>query len=45
LTPTRNFQQGSRPCREFTTVVAAGEKKERLKGVACRRGEGDWDVL
>jgi surface antigen len=44
LTPTRNFQRGGEPCREFTTVVSAREKKERLKGVACRRGEGDWDV-
>lgn len=44
LTPTRNFRQGDRPCREFTTLVAAGERKERLKGIACRRGGGDWAV-
>jgi surface antigen len=47
LTPTRNFQQGNVPCREFTTVAAKGGKKgkapEPVKGVACRKGNGDWE--
>lgn len=42
LTPTRNFKQGSEPCREFTTAVSAGKKKDTVKGVACRRGDGEW---
>jgi surface antigen len=48
LTPTRNFQQGGLPCREFTTVAAKGAKKkeraEPLKGVACRRANGEWEL-
>ena len=42
LTPTRNFKQGNASCREFTTAVSAGRKKDSVKGVACRRGDGEW---
>lgn len=46
LTPTRNFQQGSLPCREFTTVASKGKKKKDasapVQGVACRTGNGEW---
>lgn len=47
LTPTRNFQQGGLPCREFTTVATkAGRKRsaEPVKGVACRKGNGEWEM-
>jgi surface antigen len=42
LTPTRNFQDRNQPCREFTTLVSSGKKKETVTGVACRRASGDW---
>jgi surface antigen len=42
LTPTRNLGDERNPCREFTTVVSSGKKKETVKSVACRRGNGDW---
>lgn len=42
LTPTRNYSEGRLPCREFTTVVSAGKKKDTVKGAACRRGNGEW---
>jgi len=42
LTPTRNISDGKQPCREFTTVVSSGKKKDAVKGVACRRGNGEW---
>ncbi|OFZ95902.1 MAG: hypothetical protein A2Z64_04785 [Betaproteobacteria bacterium RIFCSPLOWO2_02_67_12] len=42
LTPTRNFQRGDQPCREFQGRAAAGNKSERFQGVACRRGDGEW---
>jgi surface antigen len=44
LTPTRNFQEGKLPCREFTTLVSTGKKNDTVKGVACRRGGGDWEI-
>jgi surface antigen len=45
LTPTRNFTEGSQACREFTTELEGGkgkQKKDKVTGVACRRGNGDW---
>jgi surface antigen len=42
LTPTRNFKQGKESCREFTTALEAGRKADQMKGVACRRGNGEW---
>lgn len=42
LTPTRNFKQGDEACREFTTAVSRGKKKDSVKGVACRGKDGDW---
>jgi len=43
MTPTRNFQEGKEHCREFTTELAAkGNRKEKVTGVACRRGNGEW---
>jgi surface antigen len=53
LTPTRNFREGARPCREFTAKVtkASGPqgKKSRkgqapVRAVACRRGNGEWEM-
>lgn len=44
LTPTRNFQQGGLPCREFSTVVSAGARRDTVKGTACRRGGGEWEI-
>jgi surface antigen len=43
LTPTHNYQDASKPCRQFTTVVSTAQKKDSVKGVACRRGNGDWE--
>jgi surface antigen len=43
LTPTRGYNEGKLACREFTTVVSAGKKKDSVKGTACRRGEGVWE--
>jgi surface antigen len=44
LTPTRNFQDGKQACREFTTELNSGKgkKKDKVTGVACRRGSGEW---
>jgi surface antigen len=44
LTPTRNFAEGNQACREFTTELAGKgkKKKDKVTGVACRRGNGEW---
>jgi surface antigen len=45
LTPTRNFKHAEQACREFVTEMssAKGRKKDQVAGVACRRGNGEWD--
>ena len=43
LTPTRNYQDVSKPCRDFVTELSAKNgKKDRVVGTACRQGNGDW---
>jgi len=42
LTPTRTFRQGGVPCREFTTVFSTDKKKDSVRSVACRSGDGEW---
>ena len=46
LTPTRNFGDLQQPCREFTTVASKGKGKRAkpVKGVACRKGGGEWEI-
>ncbi|HZM36631.1 MAG TPA: RT0821/Lpp0805 family surface protein [Burkholderiales bacterium] len=44
LTPTRDFKQGREACREFTTMATKGKKEQSVKGVACRHGDGQWEV-
>ena len=44
LTPTRNFNEGKTACREFVTELSKGRKSESVKGIACRRGNGDWEL-
>jgi surface antigen len=44
LTPTANLKRGNEPCRAFTTEARSGKKKETLKNVACRRGDGVWEL-
>jgi len=44
LTPTRNFKDGNSPCREFTTLVFTGKKKDAVNGIACRGGNGEWTI-
>ena len=42
LTPTRNVGDRKSPCREFTTQMTYGTRRESVNGTACRRGTGDW---
>jgi surface antigen len=43
VTPTRGFTDGGVSCRDFTTRLSTSQKKEALKGTACRRGNGEWE--
>jgi surface antigen len=45
MTPTANLKRGDQPCRAFVTEVSSGKKKDRVKGTACRSGEGVWELV
>jgi len=42
LTPTKNLGDRANPCREFVTKVSSGRVSDAVKGVACRRPNGEW---
>jgi surface antigen len=44
VTPTRTYQQGDRPCREFTMNANVNGKPEKVTGTACRQSDGTWKV-
>lgn len=47
VTPTKTYQQAknNRYCREYTTEVIIGGKKETAYGKACRRPDGAWEIV
>jgi surface antigen len=46
FTPTRTYQAaGDQYCREYTTTVTIGGKKESAFGTACRQPDGSWQVV
>ena len=44
VTPTRTFDTGTGPCREFTQTVSIGGKTEEAYGTACRQADGSWKI-
>lgn len=45
VTPTRTYQTGTGPCREYTVDGVIGGKRETLVGNACRQADGSWRVV
>ena len=44
LTPTRTFDDGRIPCREFTMEARIDGRPELVHGTACRETDGRWIV-
>jgi len=44
FTPTRTYESGNTPCREFTSTIYIDGKKEVGKGTACRQPDGTWRI-
>lgn len=46
IIPVRGYTQGGLSCREFAGEVRRGKtgKPQDIRGSACRRGEGDWEL-
>ena len=43
VTPTRTFEQGTGPCREFRLDAAVGDNHhEHVYGTACLQADGSW---
>jgi surface antigen len=45
LTPTRGFRQNGQSCREFTTVITAQGRRQKVTDRACRTGDGTWRIV
>ena len=45
VTPTRTYYDQRRPCREFAMHAQIDGRWERVYGVACRRGDGRWEMV
>ena len=44
FTPTRTYESGGRPCREYTMEAIIGGEKETVYGTACRQPDGSWRI-
>ena len=42
--PTRTFNRGEQPCREFTQEITIAGKTETAFGSACRMADGSWQL-
>lgn len=45
LSPTRDFSQSGRPCREFSLEVTLGSRRDVSRQQACRNDDGVWAML
>jgi surface antigen len=45
FTPTRTYETGAGPCREYTMVASIGGQNETVYGTACRQPDGSWRVM
>ena len=42
MTPTRTYETGTGPCRDFTVNAKIDGKPEKVQGSACRQADGTW---
>lgn len=42
VAPTRTYEAGGAPCRDFTVVSTVEGKSDTVKGAACRQADGTW---
>lgn len=44
VTPTKTYQQGNQPCRNFTMNANVNGQPDKVQGTACRQSDGSWKV-
>ena len=42
ITPTRTYESGGMPCRDFSVDATVDGKPEKVQGTACRQADGSW---
>ena len=42
VTPSRTYESGGTPCRDFTVDATVEGKPEKVSGTACRQADGNW---
>jgi surface antigen len=45
LTPTRTYDEGTGPCREYVIDARIGGEPEQVYGTACRQADGSWKII
>ncbi len=45
VTPTKTYMHQERYCREYQTEVVVGGNIEKAYGTACRKPDGQWEVV
>lgn len=46
VTPTRTFRsEAGQYCREYTQTVVVGGEKQQAYGRACRKPDGQWEIV
>ena len=45
VVPTRTYDSGAGPCREYTIDAVIGGRDEAVYGTACRQPDGSWRVV
>jgi surface antigen len=45
VVPRETYQAGGRYCRNYTTTMVIDGAPESLDGTACRRPDGNWDIV
>jgi len=44
MTPTRTYDAGTGPCREYSLDATIGGETQQVYGTACRQADGSWKV-
>jgi surface antigen len=42
VVPTRTFEDGGHPCRDYTVDATIAGSHEKVLGTACRQPDGSW---
>ena len=44
VVPTRTYDSGTGPCREYTVDAIVAGQRDKVYGTACRQPDGSWQV-